>query len=61
MASKHTAQQVPDRKELAILPGATHPFEEPGALEAVAEKAAAWFSSKLPSAHHLRTLVPAAH
>ena len=30
--------------EVAIVPGATHLFEEPGALERVAELAAAWFS-----------------
>ncbi len=30
-------------KELAIVPGATHLFEEPGALEQVAGLAAAWF------------------
>ncbi len=30
-------------KRLEIIPGATHLFEEPGALEAVAELAAAWF------------------
>lgn len=30
-------------KELKILPGATHLFEEPGALEAVAHLAADWF------------------
>lgn len=29
--------------ELIVVPGATHPFEEPGALEQVAEHAAAWF------------------
>jgi predicted phosphoribosyltransferase/dienelactone hydrolase len=29
--------------ELAIVPGATHLFEEPGALEAVAERARDWF------------------
>jgi putative phosphoribosyl transferase len=31
-------------KHLAIVPGATHLFEEPGALEAVAKQAAAWFT-----------------
>ena len=31
--------------ELAVVPGATHLFEEPGALERVAELAATWFSS----------------
>ena len=29
--------------ELIVMPGATHPFEEPGALEQAAEHAAAWF------------------
>ena len=29
--------------EFEIIPGATHLFEEPGALEAVAEKAGRWF------------------
>jgi alpha-beta hydrolase superfamily lysophospholipase len=31
-------------KELAVIPGATHLFEEPGALEEVARQAADWFS-----------------
>jgi len=34
-------------KELSIIPGATHLFEEPGTLEEVATKAAAWFSQYL--------------
>ncbi|MEN6371787.1 MAG: dienelactone hydrolase family protein [Armatimonadota bacterium] len=34
-------------KKLVIVPGATHLFEEPGALEKVAELAADWFSSYL--------------
>ena len=34
-------------KELAIIPGATHLFEEPGALEAVAAKASEWFIKHL--------------
>lgn len=33
------------RKELAIVPGATHLFEEPGALDNVARLAADWFRS----------------
>jgi putative phosphoribosyl transferase len=36
--------------ELAVVPGATHLFEEPGALERVAELATDWF---------VRHLVPA--
>ncbi len=33
--------------ELRVVPGATHLFEEPGALEAVSKLAAAWFSKWL--------------
>lgn len=34
-------------KEIAIVPGATHLFEEPGALEEVARLAAGWFERHL--------------
>jgi putative phosphoribosyl transferase len=34
-------------KRLEIVPGATHLFEEPGALEGVARSAAAWFVAHL--------------
>jgi putative phosphoribosyl transferase len=34
-------------KELKIVPGATHLFEEPGKLEEVASLAAAWFLKHL--------------
>lgn len=37
-------------KQLVIVPGATHLFEEPGTLEEVARIAAAWFSRYLASA-----------
>lgn len=36
-------------KSLAVVPGATHLFEEPGALEEVAELAAAWFLRHVPT------------
>ncbi|MFN3545428.1 MAG: dienelactone hydrolase family protein [Thiobacillus sp.] len=36
------------KKELVIVPGATHLFEEPGTLEAVAARAAGWFAEHLP-------------
>jgi putative phosphoribosyl transferase len=36
-------------KELRIIPGATHLFEEPGTLEQVADLAAAWFKQRLQS------------
>jgi alpha-beta hydrolase superfamily lysophospholipase len=37
-------------KKLEIVPGATHLFEEPGALEKVADLAAAWFKRHLGTA-----------
>jgi putative phosphoribosyl transferase len=36
-------------KQLSIVPGATHLFEEPGALEEVAQQAADWFKNNLNS------------
>ena len=35
-------------KEMVVVPRATHLFEEPGALEAVAGHAAEWFKRYLP-------------
>lgn len=40
-------QQLHCEKELAVVPRATHLFEEPGALEEVARLAAAWFRRHL--------------
>ena len=37
-------------KELAVVPGATHLFEEPGTLEQVAELAARWFGRQCRNA-----------
>ena len=39
-------------KELVIVPGATHLFEESGTLEEVARQAAAWFARHLPAQPH---------
>ena len=36
-------------KRLEVVPGATHLFEEPGALDQVAELAAGWFQLHLAS------------
>lgn len=36
-------------KQMAVVPGATHLFEEPGALEQVASLAASWFKKHLES------------
>ncbi len=38
---------LPDPKALEIVPGATHLFSEPGALEQVIERAADWFQRYL--------------
>lgn len=38
------------KRELALVPGATHLFEEPGTLEAVAQLASGWFASHLAPA-----------
>ena len=40
--------QLRCEKEMVIVPGATHLFEEPGTLEVVASRAAAWFATHLP-------------
>jgi pimeloyl-ACP methyl ester carboxylesterase len=42
-------ERLPGMKRLEIVPGASHLFEEPGALEAVAGLARAWFSTYLPA------------
>jgi len=42
--------QLQCEKDLAIIPGATHLFEEPGALEQVARLAREWFQRFLTPA-----------
>jgi len=46
--NRDALQRLPCTKDLVVVPGATHLFEEAGALEEVARLAAGWFS------HHLR-------
>ena len=41
--------QLRCEKEMVIVPGATHLFEEPGTLEEVARQAADWFARHLPA------------
>lgn len=46
--------QLRCEKEMVIVPGATHLFEEPGTLEAVASRAAGWFAEHfVSSSRHL--------
>jgi predicted phosphoribosyltransferase/predicted alpha/beta-hydrolase family hydrolase len=48
--NEQAAKLLQCEHELAVVPGATHLFEEPGALERVAELAGAWFSGHLEKA-----------
>lgn len=41
--NRQALAQLPATKELVVIPGATHLFEEPGTLEEVARLATAWF------------------
>lgn len=45
--NREAMEQMTCRVELEIVPGATHLFEEPGALERVAELARGWFERTL--------------
>lgn len=48
--NRHAFNQLRCDKDLRIVPGATHLFEEPGALEKVAELASDWFATYLHAA-----------
>lgn len=45
--NKEASQHLRCLKKLSIIPGATHLFEEPGALEKVSSLAAGWFKKNL--------------
>jgi dienelactone hydrolase len=45
--NRHAYKLITSEKDLKIIPGATHLFEEPGALEEVARLAAEWFTRHL--------------
>ncbi len=45
--NRQALAELPANAELQIVPGATHLFEEPGALESVVQLAAAWFGRSL--------------
>ena len=47
--NREAYERLPGERELRIVPGATHLFEEPGALEEVARLATAWFLKYLDS------------
>jgi len=45
--NRRAYEQLETRKELVVIPRATHLFEEPGALEEVARLARDWFTRYL--------------
>jgi dienelactone hydrolase len=45
--NRQALQRLNERSRLEVVPGATHLFEEPGKLEAVADLAADWFARAL--------------
>jgi putative phosphoribosyl transferase len=47
--NEEARRRLNGESELVVIPGATHLFEEPGALERVAELAAEWFGRHLTS------------
>jgi putative phosphoribosyl transferase len=47
--NEQALRRLPARKELAVVAGAGHLFEEPGALGQVADLAGAWFARWLPA------------
>ncbi len=46
--NEEAATELRCEHEVVIVPGATHLFEEPGALDEVAKLAGEWFSRHLP-------------
>lgn len=45
--NKEALKKIKCTKKISVIPNATHLFEEPGALEEVAQEAAQWFSTYL--------------
>ncbi|MCT7356875.1 dienelactone hydrolase family protein, partial [Streptomyces sp. 15-116A] len=48
--NRKAAGRLPVKHEIHVVPGATHLFPEPGALQQVAEAAAGWFGDYLTPA-----------
>jgi putative phosphoribosyl transferase len=46
--NREAQRRLGSESHLEMIPGATHPFEEPGTLERVAERASEWFMQWLP-------------
>ncbi len=50
--NRQAFNQIQSPKQLRLIPGATHLFEEPGALEQVAALAAEWFELRFKAGTH---------
>jgi putative phosphoribosyl transferase len=59
--NRQAYEELRCEKKPTIIPGATHLFEEPGALEAVADKAAEWFTRYLLSRKEEDGVIHAKH
>jgi pimeloyl-ACP methyl ester carboxylesterase len=46
--NRQALQKLAGQAQLVVIPGASHLFEEPGALEQVAQLARDWFTEHLP-------------
>lgn len=51
--NEEARRHLKDESELVVIPGATHLFEEPGALGRVAELASGWFGRHFSARHRL--------
>jgi pimeloyl-ACP methyl ester carboxylesterase len=47
--NRRALAEIGRHAQLIVIPGATHLFEEPGTLEAVAEHAAGWLARRMPA------------
>jgi pimeloyl-ACP methyl ester carboxylesterase len=52
--NRHVFDVLPCDKQLEVIPGASHLFEEPGALEQVAQSAATWIRRHAEAARSAR-------
>jgi pimeloyl-ACP methyl ester carboxylesterase len=52
--NREALAELPGEKKLEIVPGATHLFEEPGAIQAAAQIAKNWFALHLSRANERR-------
>ncbi|MOA67088.1 putative phosphoribosyl transferase [compost metagenome] len=48
--NREASRQLPGEQQLQVIPGASHLFEEPGAMEEVARLAGDWFVRYLGAA-----------